>query len=237
MARNENNREDFGHFYCLDVLRGMAALVVVVWHWQHFFNHEQFHPEQQPFYAVLKPLYLGGWQAVDLFFCLSGFVFFWLYSAKIHARQTTAWAFAVRRFSRLYPLYFATLLAVAVAQWVVRARFGHYLVYTANDPYDFGLQLLMASNWGLERGASFNGPAWSVSVEVLLYAVFYWASRRGLIQPWHLALFVLLGYGGTLLPGPGPSEIGGGVFSFFMGGLAYHYFVFANRREISGRRL
>src|SRR5262249_54324308 len=25
------------HFYSLDALRGVAALVVVFWHWQHFF--------------------------------------------------------------------------------------------------------------------------------------------------------------------------------------------------------
>jgi peptidoglycan/LPS O-acetylase OafA/YrhL len=35
------------------------------------------------------------------------------------------------------------------------------------------LQLFFASCWGLERATSFNGPVWSISVEVLVYLVFF----------------------------------------------------------------
>ena len=43
----------------------------------------------QPFFWLLKPLYIQGWAAVDLFFALSGFVFFWLYSENIAERRVT----------------------------------------------------------------------------------------------------------------------------------------------------
>ena len=35
------------------------------------------------------------------------------------------------------------------------------------------LQIFFASNWGILDGYSFNGPIWSVSVEILVYLVFF----------------------------------------------------------------
>jgi peptidoglycan/LPS O-acetylase OafA/YrhL len=54
---------------------------------------------------------------------------------------------------------------------------GTYFVYQENDWYHFVLQLLMASNWGLQIGDSFNGPIWSISVEVLVYGIFFLSLR------------------------------------------------------------
>src|ERR1700759_328384 len=83
----------------LDALRGVAALSVVLWHWQHFFAisgdwQDGWRRDMQPFYAVLKPFYLQGWAAVDLFFVLSGFVFFWLYGDAVRTRAIVAGRFA-----------------------------------------------------------------------------------------------------------------------------------------------
>jgi peptidoglycan/LPS O-acetylase OafA/YrhL len=53
------------------------------------------------------------------------------------------------------------------------ARNGAYFIYPNNDLYHFVLQLFMASNWGFQAGDSFNGPIWSISIEVLVYCVFF----------------------------------------------------------------
>jgi peptidoglycan/LPS O-acetylase OafA/YrhL len=160
------------HFYSLDVLRGVAALGVVVYHWPHFFfvGTKDGHVDINllPLSFILKPLYLEGWRAVDLFFCLSGFIFYWLYSKKIVSGATSLKEFFVLRFSRLYPLHFVTLLVAAAGQFLMLRYFGSFFVYPNNDLYHFLLQLVFASNWGFERGNSFNGPVWSVSVEVFL---------------------------------------------------------------------
>ncbi|MBY0445501.1 MAG: hypothetical protein K2Q15_09875 [Burkholderiales bacterium] len=59
-------------FYSLDALRGIAALCVVFWHWQHFFfagtTAGKFDLERLPFSDGLSLLYTKGWLAVDLFF-------------------------------------------------------------------------------------------------------------------------------------------------------------------------
>lgn len=86
------------HLYSLDFARGVAALAVVLWHWQHFFFNGSvpgvFQREAQPFYSVLFLFYEKGWFAVDFFFALSGFVFFWLYADPIRQRSVST-----RRFS------------------------------------------------------------------------------------------------------------------------------------------
>ncbi len=42
----------------------------------------------------------------------------------------------------------------------------------------FFLGIFFATSWGFENGLSFNGPIWSVSVEVLVYAVFFMISTQ-----------------------------------------------------------
>jgi len=219
------------HFYSLDSLRGAASLAVVFWHWQHFFYIQGYLPRsfdgtQQPLYRIFAPLYEQGGRAVELFFCLSGFIFFWLYGAKVARKETSLKEFSLLRFSRLYPLHAATLLIVAVAQLWMRHRHGEFFVYPWNDRYHFALQLFLASHWGLERGYSFNGPIWSVSVEVLCYALFFTVCRLDWRRWWHLAPLVLLG---ALLSETRVSLVGHGIFSFFIGGLTFQLFTVVHR--------
>ncbi len=212
-----------GRFYSLDVLRGLAALSVVFWHWQHFFlpfntRGAAFVMEELPLFPVLAFFYRHGSEAVLLFFCLSGFIFFWLYSQRVAERAVTVSAFTVLRLSRLYPLHFATLLFVAVGQWMYQRTTGSYFVYPFNDLYHFVLNFLFASSWGFERGLSFNAPVWSVSVEIFLYAAFFVFCRlipRNLLT---LAAVVLVGHFIVIRVN---QPIASGVEGFFLGGLAY----------------
>jgi len=110
-----SNNEWPKQLYALDVSRGIAALAVVVWHWQHFAYKkgslsQEFIRESQPLYDLLRLFYEKGGLGVQYFFLLSGFIFFWLYSAPIKNNQITAWEFGIHRFSRLYPLHFITLM-------------------------------------------------------------------------------------------------------------------------------
>jgi len=222
------------YFHSLDILRGVAALSVVFWHWQHFFydgTKRVFDPERYPLHGLFSPLYLYGGTAVNLFFCLSGFIFYWLYSGRIEKGGISAGRFAWLRFSRLYPLHFLTLCLVAAGQQFMIRHYGRYFVYPWNDAHHFVLQLFFASNWGLERGNSFNGPIWSVSVEVILYALFFVVCRLGLRSWWHAALFS--GAGFILMKTVAIVEVGTGMFSFFIGGAVFHLFVRICRRQLS----
>jgi peptidoglycan/LPS O-acetylase OafA/YrhL len=204
----------------LDALRGVAALSVVVWHWQHFFAidgdwMEGWRRDMQPLFWLLKPLYVQGWAAVDLFFVLSGFVFFWLYGEQIRACTIGVGRFAQLRASRLYPLHLVLLLAVALGQYLFWRMNEGFFIYDANDLPHFLAQLFLVQNWYFDAPQSFDGPAWSVSLECLLYAVFFVCCRwLGVRAGWR-ALAVAL----FAVPLIWRDEhIARGFIGFFMGG-------------------
>ncbi len=203
-------------FFSLDVLRGIASLSVVLWHWQHF-TANLSNNKVQPFYSFLFLFYKQGLLAVPLFFTLSGFIFFWLYSNKINTKETNWKQFFILRFSRLYPLHFITLLVVLGIQILSMQFMGLYIVYPFNDLYHFILNIFFISNWGLQKGFSFNGPVWSVSIEVLLYIVFFICAYFKLTKSILLcALIVTINYCLHY-----PPEIKYGLHSFFIGGICY----------------
>lgn len=182
--------------YGIELLRFGAALSVIFAHYGQFFIHglapENFSLTAQPLFEVFRPLYMYGTRAVEVFWCVSGFIFFHQYSQAISQHTVTAGRFFWLRFSRLYPLHFFTLLGVVVLQQVYRSVNGSYFVVALNDPWHFGLNLLFASHWGLQSGFSFNAPVWSVSLEILVYAFFFvttWLLRIDLV----MVLLCLLG--------------------------------------------
>jgi peptidoglycan/LPS O-acetylase OafA/YrhL len=166
-------------FWLLDNLRGIASLSVVLFHYKHFYFSKpgalapDFDQTTQPFYSLLAPFYNSGHNAVQLFFVISGFVFFFVYYTPLREQTISGFQYFVARFSRLYPLHIVTLLAVAIGQWIAIRLMGQFVVYPHNDLYHFILQLPFASHWGLQLGDSFNGPVWSLSVEVVVYFMFY----------------------------------------------------------------
>lgn len=207
--------------YSLDILRGLAAISVVFWHWQHFFYDGgklgAFVREHQPFYSIFSLLYHRGNLAVELFFSISGFVFFWLYSKKVAEGEMKAKQFTIDRFSRLYPLHIATFLLVILLQAIYTRTHETFFVYQTNDPFHAALNILLMPAWGFEEGWSFNAPIWSVSIEVMLYAVFFLICLTGRARYALAIASIAAGY----FIYQSNYKIGTGVFTFFCGGTAY----------------
>jgi peptidoglycan/LPS O-acetylase OafA/YrhL len=224
------------HFILLDVMRTLAAFGVICWHWQHFYmaDSQTMMPDRSilPFYPLLRPFYEAGWMTVDLFFMLSGFVMSWTYLEKIRNQATGPFRFAVLRLSRLYPLHFLTLLFIAVLQYVYTQRHGHAFIYQFNNLYHFGLHLLMASQWGFQRGPSFNDPIWSVSIEVLLYAAFFMLVRFTGFSVKMLGAISVLGF--VLIAGNIANGLGRGLCCFFIGCLLAEGLKATNRSDRRG---
>jgi len=99
---------------------------------------------------------------------------------------------------------------------------GSPFAYANIDWPHFVRQIFFASDWGLHVAHSFNGPVWSVSIEVLLYAVFFAACRMGLNRWWHMG--ALAACGCLLILFANDSELGHGLLSFFIGGITYRIF-------------
>jgi peptidoglycan/LPS O-acetylase OafA/YrhL len=212
----------------LDVARGIASLCVVIFHWSLFFYVTQSGApiETFPFYNQLAYIYENGWLGADFFFVLSGAIFFIKYSEGIAKADVTPGNFFILRFSRLAPLYYATFFLTLVIQSLLAAQFGHYIFFNDNmDGLHLAVNFLFIQNWGftpLLSDFSINPPAWSVSIEALLYILFFLLLRyvtKGTIIYLAVALAgIWLVYSGVNVP------LGRGIWCFFMSGtLAWFY--------------
>ncbi len=67
------------YFVWVDLIRGLSALSVLVWHYPLFYSNfvpvGQLNRSILPFYDYLSPFYLFGEAAVQMFWLISGFVF------------------------------------------------------------------------------------------------------------------------------------------------------------------
>ena len=170
-----------------------------------------------PAYGLLWPLYDHGGFGVNIFWTISGLIFFWKYRIPVEGGRVTGWEFFVLRFSRLYPLHLLTLVAVLCLQFLYYRVCGQDFVYGNRDIFHFFLNVAFASGWGVEAGHSFNGPIWSVSAEVVIYALFFMLASRFGLGGWTVAITAVMLFGCYKLT-PLKSVALAGIF-FFAGGL------------------
>lgn len=170
-ANNSDNK-----FLCLELIRFICSLGVLIFHYQHFYEISgsvPFVPSEQPLRELLAPFYDYGVYGVQIFWGISGFIFFWKYGTAVQNRRITFGRFFWLRFSRLYPLHLLTLLLVATMQPAYAALAGKAFIYQNNSVSSFVAQLALATQWGALAPYTFNGPIWSVSAEISVYAVFF----------------------------------------------------------------
>ena len=211
-------KENKQHLYSLDFLRGVAAYIVIFWHWKMLFYVNNTKPlidsKDLPFYDFFSIFYNHGLLAVEFFFCLSGFIFFYYFKSKVVQGGLSAKDFAVDRISRIYPLHITTFVIVAVLQYASLKSSGYYLAFIYNDAYHAFLNIFMLHAWGLESGFSYNAPSWSISIESLLYLMFF--ALLKVRAPKSILVVTMVILGAFLYPYSYNLSVG--IFSFFIGG-------------------
>ncbi len=142
----------------LDLLRGFAALTVVIYHVIEWLNWSSF-PAGDPFSLWFRL----GWIGVDLFFVISGFVIA-LSALELSARHPSDFRahFCRRRLSRIVPLHYLTCLVYTV--FVTPA-----LMFTDDFLGDATSHLFFVHNLYWKTQGSINGPNWSLGVEMQFY--------------------------------------------------------------------
>ena len=173
-----------GYVHSLDGVRGLAALVVVLYHVEYF--HAWF---------------ARGYLAVDLFFVLSGYVLTHRYGAQaLEGRGFLRFVWA--RLARLYPLHVATLLLLAGAEYVL-SQYGKHAVIQGELGYTFALNAFLLQAVGLTDSPSWNTSAWSISAEFWLNLAWFGllgrlVSRRAVVPvlmfSWCISLLVLMSH-------------------------------------------
>jgi peptidoglycan/LPS O-acetylase OafA/YrhL len=165
----KNTLEDKTHLAFLDFLRYLSAISVLLWHYQNFFLLKPDTPapgytiSTQPFWNLLEIPYKTGFNAVPFFWILSGVVL----TKSYLNNNANVKPFLINRFARLYPLHILTLILILIAQTVSIMLIGHPQVYKDNSEIKYLGNFLL-----LNDGSNFNGPFWSVSVEIFSYFAF-----------------------------------------------------------------
>src|SRR4051812_32527520 len=172
---------DRAHYFWIDALRGMAAIIVLVSHVSIFglYGYEHILANWPP-----TRLLWSGHQAVILFFVISGFALYLLFEQMAAVRGRWL-AFIAVRFLRLYPPYLASL-ALALGVLHAPALFGPAMPPNApaiaNGQLSFETltgHLLMIGQFDVE---AINPPIWTLVYEArlsLLFPLIYLAAARG----------------------------------------------------------
>ena len=145
----------------LELIRFACAMTVLIFHFKHFALTSGLTANRgidMPLALPLSLFYTYGAYGVQVFWCISGFIFYWKYADALAARRIEPKRFFWLRFSRLYPLHFVTLLVVAGLQPIYTSLAGQPFNYADNGASRFVAQLFLADQWGASRALSFNAP-------------------------------------------------------------------------------
>ncbi len=184
------------HLKYIDALRGIAASWVVFFHiWNRYYpemntqNHAFYVPDVLQWNFVISfLLFQYGYIGVTLFFVLSGFCIH-LPQAKRYAQsgsdQLSIKDFGKRRFWRLYPAYWASIVLSAVALGFYPLLLGILNHQPVNFAATMDLRGAFFNAFFLQQFAPdtllFNGVYWTLLFEVQFYAFYpalLWLIRR-----------------------------------------------------------
>ena len=140
--------------YSLQVLRGVAALMVVCFHYSYLLDGAF------PGREIGRNLFGGGYSGVDVFFVISGFIIAHSTGRREHANPVD---FAIRRYWRVVPLAQVATLAYYLlrgvrpsAQVLWRSLF--FIPIANENPPSFGFPVV--------------AQEWTLTYELYFYAVF-----------------------------------------------------------------
>ena len=151
------------HIPELDGVRGIAVLLVMVYHFGGFYTSAERNP--------LASMISLAWSGVDLFFVLSGFL---ITTILVETRSDPHFFrnFYLRRGLRILPLYYAYVLFFA---FVFLPITHHFHKFTEFHVGQLSLYWIHLSNWSSAWGALENSPIghmWSLAIEEQFY--FFW---------------------------------------------------------------
>lgn len=190
------------HLSSLTAMRGIAALLVVVYHFSKIVLDDELLPRTQS--SFVQKSYL----MVDFFFILSGFIMAYVYGTwftqKFNAGNFRQ--FFVARFARLYPLHLFTLgwcvllkilLQVSGVMPALSPKLQGMYNFEALPAHLLLLNAFIPGAW-----LTFNVPSWSVSAEWYTYLIFpllaALAARWKLVWKLSFAALLYIGYQGII---------------------------------------
>jgi peptidoglycan/LPS O-acetylase OafA/YrhL len=170
-SKSPSDRQQWCMVLNLTGIRGVAAIWVVSIHYQEYFVG--LLPQLNAFNFIFQ----NGDFGVDLFFCLSGFILGYVYledfsDVKLQGSAPKLRKYFLRRLARIYPTYLLTTILAGIL-FALAIIAGHNFENESGSTLSVAnvlFNILGIQTWlGLP---SLNGPAWSVSAEILAYILY-----------------------------------------------------------------
>jgi exopolysaccharide production protein ExoZ len=187
----------------LQVGRGLAALIVLLFHFQSLFAFT--HPN-----SILRTVFRFGSTGVDFFFTLSGFLMMY-----VHRRDFGKWRglgdYAMKRVTRIYPVYWVLCAVLVPIALKLPMLMQHENKLNAISLWSSVLLIP-------HSGGRLLQLTWTLEYEVLFYtafALFFFSSRvaTGVFSGWFLAILGVAMFGPHTLTTVGSPQMG----NYFLG--------------------
>ena len=153
MTQQDSLVQSKRHFYELDILRFLAALSVVFFHYT--FLNAIIQPAT-PVYPYFGSVFKYGYLGVDLFFIISGFVIL------LSTGNKTALGFSISRITRLYPAFWVAVTLTVLALWL-------FSIPNTHSPglYQYLANLTMVPEYlGVDN---IDSVYWTLQIEIKFY--------------------------------------------------------------------
>ena len=147
------------HFVALDSLRGVCALLVVLYH------------QPNGSHLTSSSFIRGSYMFVDFFFVLSGFVIAYNYGWRLETVRDAS-RFMVRRFFRLLPLYYFMILLYFALELATKPSGAPLGVGSGRTAEGLARSLTLTNSIGDPLLSAWNTASWSISSEWWTYAAF-----------------------------------------------------------------
>jgi peptidoglycan/LPS O-acetylase OafA/YrhL len=211
-------------FPALDGVRGVAAILVALFHLRNRFLGFNNFPGGD------------GYLAVDLFFVLSGFVLSHAYLPRFQNGMSAS-QFMKARLIRLYPLYFIGFVIGAMIPIIGVLR-GHDRTASAGSLIRAFMEIVILPSWPIsidDKLFFINPVAWSLLMELVVNLLFvvFWKRLNpkmlfGILAISGIIVLIYTLYQHTAVFGylwrNAPMGLARTIFSFSMGVLIHHFY-------------
>lgn len=185
----------------IQAMRGVAALLVVLYHARDYLNGEMPHEKVGDF------LFGYGYIGVDLFFIISGFIITYV---TYNNKRDGGLSYITKRFFKIYPPFIVALLSACILRGLNFDTLQLTGGFTLDNIIKSALFIPINFNTPPYIATNLLPVAWTITYELIFYAIFFAAMQtnhklRGLLTAFIIILLFLV------------SSLGRGVIDFSPG--------------------